>query len=73
MAGPPLHAAAENGHAGVVGVLVALGACVDARNGYGETALHLAAAYDLIDTVTLLARRCYPFAHEGAWRGRLRF
>ena len=42
----PLHIAAQNGHVDLVGNLLKIGVSMDAPNGTGTTALHMAKAYD---------------------------
>ena len=42
----PLHIAAQNGHVDLVRQLLSIGVLVDAPNGTGTTALHMAKAYD---------------------------
>ena len=49
-----LHAAAENGHAQVVSVLLEGGMVVDSMCSLGVTALHLAAQYDKINVARVL-------------------
>ena len=46
--------AAQNGHVGLVRMLVAKGCDVDARNNGGQTALHMAVAYDYFWTAQVL-------------------
>ncbi|MEZ4388951.1 MAG: ankyrin repeat domain-containing protein [Candidatus Krumholzibacteriia bacterium] len=50
----PLHWACRHGHADVAALLLARGARVDARTGWGLTPLHEAAASGLADVVQLL-------------------
>ncbi|KAK4464313.1 ankyrin repeat-containing domain protein [Cladorrhinum samala] len=50
----PLHVAAESGDARVVLALVEMGAQVDAVDGVGRTALHMAARYRKLEVVDVL-------------------
>lgn len=51
-----LHAAAEEGHEGVVGVLLAAGALKAETDGDGQTALHMAVANGHVEVAEVLTR-----------------
>ena len=51
---PVLHLAASLGHVGVLGALLSHGAVVDARDGEGWTALHMAADRGHVEAVRRL-------------------
>lgn len=68
-AGAPLHAAAVQGHADVVALLLASGADPDARAEGGSTPLLLAAAGGHVEVVeSLLARGADPQARDAQGR-----
>lgn len=50
----PLHIAAQNGHDAIVAYLVQNGAELDAQNGKGNTALHMAIEYDYYTCAKLI-------------------
>lgn len=50
----PLHISAQNGHEEVTEILIAGKADLNARNGKGQTALHMAMSYDYYNVVKML-------------------
>lgn len=50
----PLHISAQNGHEEVTEILIAGNADLNAKNGKGQTALHMAMSYDYYKVVRML-------------------
>lgn len=50
----PLHITCQNGHEEMTKVLIEAGANVNAKNGKGQTALHMAMSYDYYRVVVML-------------------
>ena len=50
----PLHISAQNGHEEVTEILIAGNADLNAKNGKGQTALHMAMSYDYYSVVKML-------------------
>lgn len=52
----PIHIAAQNGHIDIVNLLIKHKCEINAKNGKGNTALHMAIGYDYYDCATAIIR-----------------